>query len=156
MSDRLVEGEGLSFVVVGKPAPGGSKTARPLGDGRTVVRPANKRTKPWMRLVSAAATSAWEGYPPIDAPVEVRVVFFYERPRAARGLRWPLRTGNDLDKLLRATLDPLEGVMLANDRRIVRIVAERRFGSPERAEIEVVRLESEALAPEESGQLALA
>jgi Holliday junction resolvase RusA-like endonuclease len=159
--DRLVEGEGIVFVVLGKPAPGGSKTAIRTPGGAFGVRPASKRTKPWMTSCEAVYRSDWDGWPPLDAPLEARLVFYYERPRAAAGLLHPLKTGNDLDKLCRSTLDPLQAAgVISNDRRIVRIVAERRFGSPERAEVEIVRLPAEATdGPDEAGpveQLALA
>ena len=154
MDERLAVGESHTFVVVGKPAPGGSKTQRPSALSPTgfAVRPASKRTEPWMRLCRAIYKSDWGAYPPLDCPVEVSAIFYYEPPKKADPDDWPLRSGNDLDKLERSTFDPLgpyrdkkkpenswPGVIV-NDRRIVRVVAERRFGTPERAEVTVRRL----------------
>lgn len=111
------------------------------------IRPSSKRTKPWMRTCEAIYSSHWGERPPLDCPVAVNVVFYISRPGNAVSQLHPKRSGNDLDKLLRATLDPLGpnkksgwGGVITNDRRIVRIVAERRFGLPERAEVELIRL----------------
>src|SRR4051794_12984932 len=135
MEAPLAVGEGIVFPVIGKPAPGGSKTLRPLPDGKFAVRPSSKRTKPWMRTCEAIYRSHWGDRPAMDCPVAVNVTFYVARPRNAAGQLHPKKSGNDLDKLLRATLDPLAksqtwGGVITNDRRIVRVVAERRFGEP--------------------------
>src|SRR4051812_49922272 len=75
--ERLAPGERMSFEVVGAPAPGGSKTARPVfrkdpenpdrvipvttKSGMPVVNtaPGSKLTKPWMNAVAEAATFEW-------------------------------------------------------------------------------------------------
>lgn len=160
--------------ILGKPAPGGSKIGRVLrkngkivmkadGSGPVVlVHPSSKGTKPWMDTVAAVVRSQWgdpEVREPVDGPVEARVTFYFDPGKAgAKKMRlWPKTAGSDLDKLLRSTLDPFTKVVFTNDRRIVRIVAERRYGLPERADVEIVRLpdELEEQAAEEP-QLALA
>lgn len=110
--------------------------------GRPVMRPSSAKTAPWMKLVKQNAESQWpEGVEPLDCPIEAACVFYFEPPKYVKdGDEYPVKTGGDLDKLLRAALDPLKGIAIKDDRRIVRIVAERRFGSPERAEITLTRL----------------
>lgn len=144
--ERLIEGETWTCVVVGKPATGGSKTmvwkdGKPMvKGGRPVMRPASKFTKPWMEMVGAVVEADWGGHEALDGPLLAEVVFYFAPPGKASEEDWPSKTGGDLDKLLRATLDPLQGIVFTNDRRIVRVVAERRFGTPERAEITIERL----------------
>lgn len=154
MDERLAVGESHTFVVVGKPAPGGSKglVRSPHAPSGWAVRPDSKRSEPWMKICRAIYRSEWGDSPPLDCPIEIAATFYFEPPKRANPDDWPLKSGNDVDKLLRASLDPLgpytdkrkperswSGVIV-NDRRIVRIVAERRFGTPERAEITLTRL----------------
>lgn len=156
--ERLAVGESHTFVILGKPAPGGSKTMRPvfrdgvpvMKDGKPVIaiRPSSKRTKPWMVLCEATYRSDWGTDFPIDAPFQVEIVFYFDKPKNVKSWDlWPLKSGNDNDKLERATLDPLGGNpkngwggVIENDRRIVKLSSERRFGLPERAEVTITRL----------------
>lgn len=41
----------------------------------------------------------------------------------------------DLDKLIRATLDSLTGTVFEDDSQVVRVLAEKFYGLPERVEI---------------------
>lgn len=164
MTDRLVEGESHTFVVLGTPAPGGSKTMRPvmrggqpvLKDGRPIIaiRPSSKFTKPWMKICAAIYKSDWGDNAPIDAPFQVDIVFYFDKPGYAEWDDWPLKSGNDNDKLERATLDPLGGTKedswagaIKSDRRIVKLSSERRFGLPERAEVTLTRLPLKRVEP---------
>jgi Holliday junction resolvase RusA-like endonuclease len=138
----LAVGESWTCVVLGKAAGAGSKTIRELPGGKRAVRPSSKFTKPWQTKVKATAQGQWpEGVEPLDCPVEATCVFYFEQPKYVKdGDEYPLKSGGDLDKLIRAAIDPLKGIAITDDRRIVRIIAERRFGSPERAEITLTRL----------------
>lgn len=144
----------LLIRVLGQPAPQGSFFARIIGKGRearAIVVADNKHTEPWRRDVHAAADSAKlaASWLQLNEPCSVEVVFFLDRPPSvAKSRRWPA-VRPDLDKYVRSTLDALVTAhVLADDSRVVRIVAEKRYAtveSPQGARI-VVRALTEQLA----------
>lgn len=106
-------------VVWGIPAPQGSKTH--VGNGRMVE--SSKRLRPWRAAVSLAANALrstlgdeWE---PLDGPLWVSMRFSLPRPRKPK-FELPA-VPPDLDKLIRATCDPLTGVLWVDDARVVEI-----------------------------------
>lgn len=113
----------LLLRVYGTPASQGSK--RWLPNGRMIE--ADKKVKPWRQAVYAAVThNLGTEVPRLEGPISVRAVFMFERPKAHyrtgknSGL---LRDGApiyvtrtpDVDKCLRALLDPLTEMGLWHD-----------------------------------------
>ena len=116
----------ITFTVIGDPAPQGSK--KHVGHG--VMVESSKRVKPWREAVAAAAFAARNGQPPMDGPLSLTVTFWLPKPAslsrrvAALG---PFRKP-DIDKLVRSTFDALATAgAIADDARVVRLVAEKRF-----------------------------
>ena len=106
-----------SFLVLGLPAPQGSKTH--VGDGRMVE--SSKRVKPWRRQVAAAYADRNFG-DMLDGPVSIIVDFYLPRPKAHYGTgrnRGQLRPSAptrpavkpDVDKLARAVDQPIDAAV---------------------------------------------
>lgn len=115
-----------SFFVAGVPAPKGSTRAWVAG-GRAVVTEANPQTRPWVALVQDAALQ--EGRPVLARTVPVAVVLEFVLPRPAslpkkvtHHLKKP-----DLDKLTRAVLDALTGVVWTDDSQVAGVEARKRY-----------------------------
>ena len=130
MNDRLIE-----FTVPGMAAPQGSKRLVRLRNGRTVMFDQCKRLKSWRTAVAYEAGRAWVG-PPAAVACAISVEFVFERPkshwRKAGTLtnKAPLHPGKpDIDKLCRALLDGLTGVVMVDDSQVVWLNAHKRFGS---------------------------
>ena len=130
MNDRLIE-----FVIPGAAAPQGSKRLVRLKNGRTVMLDACQRLKTWRAAVAYEAGRAWVG-PPATAACAISVEFVFERPkshwRKAGTLtnKAPLHPGKpDIDKLCRALLDGLTGVVMVDDSQVVWLNAHKRYGS---------------------------
>lgn len=122
-----MNGLGLRFEAVGIPGAQGSK--RHVGKG--VMIESSKKVGPWREAVIFAARQAHHGHPPMDGPLSLQVVFrmpftsSWLAADKARGWRWKWRTP-DLDKLLRSTGDALtQAGVIADDARIVQIVAHK-------------------------------
>jgi Holliday junction resolvase RusA-like endonuclease len=119
----------ISFTVWGTPAPKGSKSAFPIRRksgrmGVAVVEGKTDRQKDWSRRIEEVVQGlAASGSPMLDGPLVASIEFFLPRPASApkRRRTWPDRKP-DLDKLLRAILDPMSGVLIADDARIVEFV----------------------------------
>lgn len=145
----------LSFTVLGRPQPAGSKRAyvHPK-TGRAIVTDASPRSKPWKQEVAAAAREAVcrefgeVERPPFQGPVELTVTFFRQRPKGHFGSgrnagvvkqgadAFPV-SKPDATKLLRGVEDALTSVVWRDDAQVVDQHVFKRFGAPERAEVVV-------------------
>lgn len=122
----------VRLVVVGNPAPQGSKRAFVIRSGAraghaAVIESSHDRVKSWRQAIIDEAQSARMMHLPFDQPVAVRMTFSLKRPASHYGTgrnsavlkpSAPVRPGKapDLSKLCRATEDALEAVgLVAND-----------------------------------------
>lgn len=130
------------FFAAGKPEPAGSKKAfafrRKTGGLGASVVDANPKAKQWQGVVAHAAHCAMDGRDIAIGPVELRVVFYVQRPSSHFGTgrnantvkasapEWP--TGKpDALKLTRAVEDAMTDVVWKDDAQIVREFIEKRY-----------------------------
>ena len=139
-------GEPFSFVVFGTPQPQGSAKAFVRGN-RAYVTSANPKMKPYRHTITQVATDVLEKSScsapafPRPAPVELLVVWFLAKPKSTpKKITKPTKKP-DTDKLLRAVLDSLTGVVYEDDSQVVRVTAEKKYGAPERTEIIAYEIE---------------
>lgn len=143
------------FTVQGAARPQGSK--RHVGRG--VMVESSKHLRPWRQDVREAAWLEMErptdGTPgprtPFPGPVHVDLTFCYRRGvshyRAdgvtlnAAGLRKPYPTRPDTDKLARAILDSITGVVIVDDRQVVELTARRVWGPRDETHVAVEEVE---------------
>ena len=132
----------LSFDVVGVPLPQGSMRAFvPKGWNHAVVT--HKRgpdLRQWRALVAEAAGRAGQGVV-FDGAIRLTLDF-----RLVRSKSLPRRVTEhvkkpDLDKLCRAILDALEGVLYVSDSHVVAVHATKRYAETGSAPGVAVRLE---------------
>ena len=137
----------IVFRVIGTPAPKGSprvitkgKGGRPLPFPKVLKD--SKRTESWHQAVAGTAEIAMRAREAFTGEaLSVAVVFRLRRPKGhygKKGLRssapvYPA-VKPDLDKLVRATMDPLEGVVFDGDSRIVLLKAEKQYAALGEAE----------------------
>ena len=133
----------VSFFVAGTPRPKGSMRSVPYQrkDGKMGVRVFNDNpaTKQWQDLVRIRAKEAMRGRDPIDGPVSVTATFLM--PQLKRPRKRPDRKP-DLDKLVRAVLDSLEGVAFTNDSRVTSLTARKYYAEGESEPGVVVKVEA--------------
>ncbi len=120
----------VEFFVAGVAQPKGSARAFvPKGWSRAVVTSSNPRLKEWQTLVSLqAARHVSQGV--LDGPVVVELAFVLHRPdslpkRVAHCTKKP-----DVDKLARAALDALTGIVIKDDAQVVCLVATKSYAPP--------------------------
>lgn len=129
----------IQFTAWGQPATQGSMKAFARGK-RAIVTHDSKKLAPWRRIVSKAAKSAMATVGPLDGPLSLSVAFYLVRPQSVRRPRPHCKP--DLDKLVRAVNDSLEGIVFHNDSQVVAIEAFKSYArepGEARVEIEVVR-----------------
>lgn len=121
----------LELFVPGRPAPQGSKHARPIYRGRgdakvftgkvVAVESSKSGVDTWRADVRKACADVWAGRAPLDGPIEFEVEFIRKRPAGAPKSYTPdASTQPDLSKLVRSTEDAItsSGVW-ADDGRVV-------------------------------------
>lgn len=138
--------QAVSITVYGRPQPAGSKRALVhRHTGRVVVTDDAKLSRPWKQQVARAALAQTAGQL-LDGPLALTVLFVLARPkghyRTGRNSElvrdsapsWPT-VKPDTTKLLRAVEDALTGVVWRDDAQVVRQLAEKVYGAPERCDI---------------------
>lgn len=128
----------LSITITGIPVPQGSLRAF-TRNGRAWASSDNPRTRPWKAAVTAEAARAVEALglatPAYDRrPVAVIAVFRLPRPKGHYGKRGLLPSAPrypagmpDLDKLVRAALDALTGVVWRDDAQVISVLATKVY-----------------------------
>lgn len=131
----------IEFTVYGKPEPQGSSRAFVTRMGRAVVTSANPNLRDWRIQVGRAAQAA-PGYMGalLEGPVMVSAVFHLTRPKSRpRRAGYPDRKP-DLDKLARALLDGITGVLVRDDAQVCRLEVVKLYAehdSAPRADVKV-------------------
>ena len=73
----------VTFTVLGKPQPGGSKRAVPIPGGMVRVIDANRKVRPWRDSVAHAAQEAMKegGHELLTGPLALGLTFYIARPQ---------------------------------------------------------------------------
>jgi Holliday junction resolvase RusA-like endonuclease len=122
-----------------KPQTQGSMRAIPFAKldgslGVRVLHAADRRLKDWRLAVRDAAARKWP-WPPTEQPVMVAVLIIAPRPKShfcrnglsLKGRRQtrPGRQVGDVDKVLRAILDSLSGVVYRDDAQVAEAIVRK-------------------------------
>lgn len=112
--------------------------------GRIVSKETDKRTAPWVARIGALARVKWQAGPaPKAVAFFAQADFYYTRPKChfkadGRTLRqnapaFPIGRGHygDVDKLTRAILDGLSGIVYEDDTQVVFQTTRKEFGTDE-------------------------
>jgi crossover junction endodeoxyribonuclease RusA len=114
----------IAFTVPGKPAPQGSK--RHVGRG--IMVESSKELGPWRERVALCAHNAMCGRSLLDGAVRVRLDLTLPRPKSAPKRSTPHAVKRpDVDKLARAILDAITGIIVRDDSQIVDLHATKRL-----------------------------
>ena len=162
----------IHFTVYGRPQSEGSKTpwlptykdgsfVKNARTGKPVIATmdSNKKLRPWRQQLSDCAKAALSenGGEIIARPNAVRlaVCFYLEKPASVSKSRPLPSVKPDVSKLVRAVEDSLSGILIDDDAQITDIVVAKRYGIPERAEIQVEIIEDAAYKPDIAKELPL-
>lgn len=120
----------ITFTVLGKPEPAGSKRAfvNPK-TGKAIVTDANAKSKPWKQEVAARAHEAMQGRSVMTGPLHMTLVFRVARPKGHYGSgrnagtlkqSAPLfpTSKPDVTKLVRGVEDAMTGVVYRDDAQV--------------------------------------
>ena len=116
----------ISFDVLGRPAPQGSKKS--VGNNRFVE--ASKFLPAWRNAVRLAAEDAVtvHGWARVSGPVEVEILFYLDRPSTISRTKRPYPiVPPDVDKLARGCLDPMTGLIYDDDSQVIRLLVWKTY-----------------------------
>lgn len=102
---------------------------------RVITKHSDDALEPWRNRVRGAAARAWGARPPYDGPVAIELTFHLPAPKSVRCLI--PRTRPDGDKLERAVLDSLTGVIYADDGQVADCVRRKRWAQAEGPGVDV-------------------
>lgn len=150
----------IKFTVYGKcQAQGSTRAFIPKGWNRPVITSTNKNLKPWRQEVSICALRAMadHGGELICRPFAVRlcICFYIEKPISVSKSRNLPSVKPDVGKLARSCEDSMTGIVYEDDAQITDLVIAKRYGVPERAEIEVEVVAATEFRPEIAKELPL-
>ena len=116
----------VTFVVRGLPVPQGS--AKPfIAGGRARLATKSAPLMAWRTAIATAAATAMGEEPVMDVPVVVTAWFFLPRPKSIpKRVRYPAGRP-DIDKLARALLDGITGVVVSDDSRVVSLYTSKAY-----------------------------
>ena len=135
-----------SFTVDGVPVPQGSMRGYVVGN-HAVLTSDNPSLGAWRQGVAERARQAMIGQQPYAGPVEVGIDFYLPRPRGHFGTgknaarlreaapEHPTKKP-DIDKLVRAILDGMTGIVFVDDAQVWSLTAVKHYigeGKPPRA-----------------------
>lgn len=117
-----------------RPQPQGSAKAYVRG-GRAVITSDNAKLKPYRSEVAMCAQAMMEDQGkeafPKHQPVALELIFFLRKPNSVpRKRRHPV-VKPDIDKLVRATLDALTGIMFHDDAQVVELLTRKLYAGVE-------------------------
>jgi crossover junction endodeoxyribonuclease RusA len=124
----------IKFHVSGVPRPKGSMRAFiPKGWTRPVLTNSSTAVKTWEQAIRSVAQDHAAAF--TTDPVRVRLSFAMPRPKSLSRLasRRPHTKRPDVDKLARAALDALTGVIFKDDSQVFSLHAVKRYALEEEA-----------------------
>jgi len=119
------------FFVTGHPKPKGSWTPLRTRDGKIKFRHASNKTAKWCVDAKEQVAILWRG-PILEGPIFVDLLFLLPRPKTVSR---PYPTGKydgDGDKLTRAMLDAMTGIVYVDDSQVIDWPGKKRYtdGTP--------------------------
>jgi Holliday junction resolvase RusA-like endonuclease len=133
----------ITFLVTGAPIPQPRPRFRsiPMGKGKARAQaytPAKHKVTVWRKKV--AACLARMNLTPTTEPVRVQLNFFIKRPKAHFGTggnegrlrdsapEFPVtKSTGDIDNLVKAVLDEMNGVVFEDDAQVLHLIATKRY-----------------------------
>ena len=129
------------FVVTGKPV--GKGRPRASTRGGFVRMYTDAKTLGYEAAIADEAARAMSGAEPFETPMQMQVSCYYPIPKS-----WPKKIKQeaideerfpnvkpDLDNVVKAVLDALNGVVYLDDAQVVNLVATKRYATEPRVEV---------------------
>lgn len=120
------------IVIPGAPTGKGRPRVATRGGHARAYTPAKTRTREG--IVASLAMDAMAGRPAMTGPVQVAVSVVspiptsWSRRKRAEAIDQPCPVKPDLDNIIKLVLDSINGIVFADDRQVVELIASKRYG----------------------------
>lgn len=134
--------QSVQFTVRGVPVAQGTARAFVAGGRARIATDANRLSSPlgaWRAAIRTEAQAAMREQPTISGPVSVIAWFTLPRPVSLPKRVTEPDAKPDIDKLLRALLDGITGVVVADDALVVAVSAVKQYGPDPGVTVTVAR-----------------
>lgn len=133
----------VTFTVRGIPVPQGS--AKPfIAGGRALLATKSAPLMAWRTAIATAAATAMGDEPTMTGAAVVEATFLLSRPASAPRRVTVPAVRPDLDKLARALLDGITGVVVKDDSLVVDLIVRKRYGERPGVEVSVCAYRDDA------------
>ena len=129
----------ISFTVLGTPVAQARPRATRFGKGIRLYD--TDKVRDFKSYFKLAAAEAMAGAPLLDAPLNVTLEVFVQKPKSWSAKRVYADTKPDLDNFCKSACDAMEGVVYTNDSRIVMLTLAKMLSDQPRCEVTVRTLE---------------
>jgi Holliday junction resolvase RusA-like endonuclease len=138
-TNRIGKTMTIAFVVMGEPVPQGSLKSFRLKTGQIVTTHSNRNLMGWRQRIATEAQK-------LDAPMTskatlIRMRFVMPRPKSLKKSEVHHTKRPDLDKLIRAVLDGITGILVRDDSQLVDIRATKEYAQPNEQHGVLIELE---------------
>ena len=120
---------------------------QPKGLKHPVLISDNKKLKPWRQEIAGMADTIMQekGFTCMKRKIAVVVeaIFFFAKPKSVPKKVLSKTTKPDVDKLARATLDAVTGIVFEDDSQVTDLITRKRFGMPERMNVHIYKAEED-------------
>ncbi len=131
----------FEFFVHGIPRPKGSLRMVPVGGGRVRLTSDNRRLKDWHACVEGEIVAAGlNRVGALEGPVRVHLAFYLPKPKRPKSPKHI--TKPDIDKIARATLDPMTGLLFGDDAQVMALYVTKEYETADIGPGARVRVES--------------
>lgn len=135
--------EPIRFKVYGTPVPQGSLRAFNVGGKARVSQGGSaegrRKLGDWRQAIGEEARRALpDDAPLLEGPVYVTVSFLMPKPKSAPKYLRHVTKKPDLDRLLRALLDAITGVLIVDDAQVVSVSAAKSYAIETRPHADVM------------------
>jgi Holliday junction resolvase RusA-like endonuclease len=134
----------ISITVPVEAVPKGSVRAfiAPKQNRAIIVQDKHYQLRLYESILRDHLSQAMQSQSLFEGPVRVRIVFNRSRPKSRRKKAMYAATRPDIDKLARAVLDAMTGIVFIDDAQVAGLIAEKRYA--DRASVEITVEEIEA------------
>jgi Holliday junction resolvase RusA-like endonuclease len=134
----------ISITVAIEAVPKGSVRAfiAPKQNRAIIVQDKHYQLRLYESILRDHLSQAMQEQSLFEGPVRVRIVFNRSRPKSKRKKAMYAATRPDIDKLARAVLDAMTGIVFVDDAQVAGLIAEKRYA--DRASVEITVEEIEA------------
>jgi len=120
-----------------------------IANGRAYI-PAKHKIHAYKEAVALFAKQQMQGQPPWEGAVNAYLLFQFPRPKKLHEEEWRHLKKPDIDNLIKAVLDAMNGVVFLDDSQVCSLTAQKRYSVPQESKEAFLRVTLWGVGKEDS------